>query len=138
MLKGIEAQLRYNNTARIAAQRPGHPIAVDNTTPYRGYYLDSPPITNLGYGNLPEHLCHSGLGQGHCNNNPGLNTGLVPNGTLKDAMSCNVWRSTAGQWLLPRFSSWSDLHPGGLSPSLLFKTGRKGERNIVALVASQV
>eukprot|EP01043_Picozoa_sp_COSAG02_P017153 COSAG02_NODE_772_length_17359_cov_74.661587_6_plen_1389_part_00 len=135
---GIEAQLRYNNTARIAAQRPGHPIAVDNTTPYRGYYLDSPPITNLGYGNLPEHLCHSGLGQGHCNNNPGLNTGLVPNGTLKDAMSCNVWRSTAGQWLLPRFSSWSDLHPGGLSPSLLFKTGRKGERNIVALVASQV
>ena len=40
---------------------------------------DSPPITNLGYGNLPEQMCHSGIGPVHCNNNPGLNTGLVPN-----------------------------------------------------------
>ena len=135
---GIEAQLRYNNTARIHAQRPGHPIAIDDSAPYRGYYLDSPPITNLGYGNLPEQMCHSGIGQGHCNNNPGLNTGLVPNGTRNDSMTCNVWRSTAGQWLLPLFSSWSDFHPVGLAPSLSFKTGRKGERNILALIASQV
>ena len=47
---GIEAQIRYNNTARINAQRPGHPIAIDNTPPYKGYYIDSPPITEFGYG----------------------------------------------------------------------------------------
>ena len=133
---GIEAQLRYNNTARIHAQRPGHPIAIDNSAPYRGFYLDASPITNLGYGNLPEHTCHSGIGSAHCNNNPGLNTGLVPNGTIADG-NCNVWKSTAGTWTLPPFTQWSDFNQPELATSLTFKTGQKGQRNILALISSQ-
>ena len=125
------------STARIHAQRPGHPIAIDDSPPYRGYFLDAPPITNLGYGNLPEHICHSGIGGGHCNNNPGLNTGLVPNGTLTDSMACNVWRSTAGTWSLPPFSKWSDLLIGELASALPFETGRKGAKSILALISSQ-
>lgn len=90
-------------------------------------------------GNLPDQLCHSGIGVARCNNNPGLNTGLVPNGTLNDSMSCNVWRSTSGSWALPPFSNWSDFNPTpALASSLPFKTGHKGERNILALIASQV
>ena len=88
-------------------------------------------------GNLPEQMCHSGIGSARCNNNPGLNTGLVPNGTVNDSMSCNVWKSTDGSWVLPPFSKWTDFNQPELASALPFQTGRKGALNMLALVASQ-
>eukprot|EP01052_Picozoa_sp_SAG31_P005035 SAG31_NODE_216_length_20053_cov_9.223815_4_plen_853_part_00 len=133
---GIDAQIRYNNSARIYAQRPGHPISLDNTLPYKGLYLDAPPIVNLGYGNLPEQMCQSGVGSSHCNNLPNKDTALVPNGTV-EGDGCNVWHSYGSSaWTLPAFKSWSDFG-SILQTSLNFHTGSKGSKNILALIASQ-
>eukprot|EP01065_Artemidia_motanka_P022175 TRINITY_DN26387_c0_g1_i1.p1 TRINITY_DN26387_c0_g1~~TRINITY_DN26387_c0_g1_i1.p1 ORF type:complete len:715 (+),score=187.00 TRINITY_DN26387_c0_g1_i1:2010-4154(+) len=116
---GVMEQLMYNNTARIAVG----PLAINNAPPYRGYYIDAPPICNLSPGNVPEQMCHM-------NSVPG-----IPNGTIEETR-CNVWHACWNQWQFPKFTSWDDIRAGN-KIDVPFQVGRYDGSNVLALVSSQ-